>query len=100
MSNEHEIRDAVIKLEVRMEQVTEMLSALTLSVNGIIDITYEIREAKRDINHLTVSLQEVTKRLTEVEGYSSKNTFINKGLLHSVWLIVAAIISYVSYRMK
>lgn len=99
MSSENEVRDAVIKLEAKMEQIVDMMSTMTTSVAKIADMGYEVREIKKDVKRLADALRDVTARLDCVETYTNKNTFVNKGLLHGLWLIGAAIIGYISYHL-
>ena len=46
---EHEIRDAVVKLEVKMEQMSESLATMAGAIEKLADVKYEIKELKNDM---------------------------------------------------
>lgn len=49
MSQDYEVRDAVIKLETKMEAMSDSLASMASSIEKLADVKYEIKETKQDI---------------------------------------------------
>lgn len=110
---ENEVRDAVIKLEVKMEQMSDSLATMAKSMATLADIKYEIKDVKADIDvkfqrylmdyhNVVVQLSEMKKDIHSIaekqrflEKNGDKNTWFRENSTKLVWGLVFAGISFI-----
>ena len=85
MSNEHDvhIREAVIKLETKMEVMSESMSSMATSVAKLADMRYEIVTLKSDvqrnrerIDRLEDTIKGLTQEYRLIEKAQTKNSYV------------------------
>jgi len=83
MSTENAIRDAVIKLETKMEVMSDSMISMADSVAKLTDLRYELLAIKKDIDALaarTVKSEDqivsLYKHQRALEKVQDKNTYV------------------------
>ena len=82
-ANENRIRDAVIKLETKMEIMSESISSMATSVAKLADMRYEVVSIKKDVianaakaAKLEDDFAEFRKELSVIEKAQTKNSYV------------------------
>ena len=83
MSNDNHIREAVIKLETKMEVMSESMSSMANSVAKLADMRYEIVSLKKDVlanRERADRIEDTVKQLSEehkrIEKAQTKNSYV------------------------
>jgi hypothetical protein len=83
MNAENEIRDAVIKLETKMEVMTESMISMASSVSKLADLRYEVLSIKKDVDTLDTRVLKNEKSIDilhvnqiTMEKVQVKNSYI------------------------
>lgn len=85
MSNDNEshIRNAVIKLETKMEIMSESVSSMATSVAKLADMKYEIIAIQKDVrsnadkvDKIEKSVEALTKNVYQLEKIQTKNSYV------------------------
>ena len=83
MSTENEVRDAVIKLEAKMEVMSDSMISMASSVAKLADLRYELIGVKKDIDILEArsiktedKIIKTEERLSKMEKAQEKNTYV------------------------
>ena len=113
-----EIREAVIKLEAKMEQMSEAVTSMSDSVKKLADIRYDLREARKDAENnydnckerqaLLMSKQEELKRdmdsqwirLREIGDAQTRNTWVTDIISKGSWLVIGGAVSFIYWMVK
>jgi chromosome segregation ATPase len=113
-----EIREAVIKLETKMEQMSEAVTSMSDSVRKLADIRYDLREARKEAENnydnckerqaLLMSKQEELKRdmdsqwikLREIGESQARNTWVTDLISKASWLVVGGMVSFVYWMIQ
>ena len=101
INNSNEVRDAVIKLEAKMELMSESMMSLADSVSKLADIRYELVGMKKDIAILhqaseksASDIHAALERVRVLENTSSKTTYVI-GKIEILWgAIVTCAVSF------
>ena len=82
-STDMHIRDAVIKLETKMEIMSESISSMATSVAKLADMRYEVNSIKKDVmtnasgvRKVEANVVELRKDVTQLEKTQSKNSYV------------------------
>lgn len=93
MSNENDnhIREAVIKLETKMEVMSESMSSMANSVAKLADMRYELVALKKDVqtnrekaDRIEVTVQQLQEDHKRIEKDQTKNSYV-VGKLEIFW---------------
>lgn len=113
-----EIREAVIKLETKMEQMSEAVTSMSDSVRKLADIRYDLREARKEAENnydnckerqaLLMSKQEELKRdmdsqwikLREIGEAQARNTWVTDLISKASWLVIGGMVSFVYWMIQ
>ena len=113
-----EIREAVIKLETKMEQMSEAVTSMSDSVRKLADIRYDLREARKEAENnydnckerqaLLMAKQEELKRdmdsqwirLREIGESQARNTWVTDLISKASWLVVGGMVSFVYWMIQ
>jgi len=113
-----EIREAVIKLETKMEQMSEAVTSMSESVQKLADIRYDLREARKEAENnydnckerqaLLMSKQEELKRdmdsqwvrLREIGESQARNTWVTDIISKGSWLVIGGAVSFIYWMVK
>jgi chromosome segregation ATPase len=113
-----EIREAVIKLETKMEQMSEAVTSMSDSVRKLADIRYDLREARKEAENnydnckerqaLLMSKQEELKRdmdsqwikLREIGESQARNTWVTDLISKASWLVIGGMVSFVYWMIQ
>jgi chromosome segregation ATPase len=86
-----QIRDAVVKLEAKMEVMSDSMVSLANSVSKLADIRVELMGIKKDVSSLykiaekrDTELEELDNRVRYLEHSNTKNTYVI-GKIDLVW---------------
>lgn len=81
--NENHIRDAVIKLETKMEIMSESISSMATSVAKLADMRYEIVSIKKDVlsnaakaDKIEKAVDELGKHVQQLEKTQNRNSYV------------------------
>lgn len=107
MSDTNEVRDAVIKLEAKMELMSESMVSMADSVAKLADIRFEIVAMKKDIANLhkvaekrDLEMDNIGDRLRQVENAQNKTTYVI-GKIELLWgAVVTGAVSFVYWLLK
>jgi len=102
-----QIRDAVVKLEAKMEVMSDSMVSLADSVSKLADIRVELAGMKKDISSIykisekrDVELEDMDNRLRYLENANTKNTYVI-GKIDLVWgAILTGAVSLVYWLLK
>jgi len=113
-----EIREAVIKLETKMEQMSEAVTSMSDSVRKLADIRYDLREARKEAENnydnckerqaLLMSKQEELKRdmdsqwvrLREIGESQARNTWVTDLISKASWLVIGGMVSFIYWMIQ
>jgi len=113
-----EIREAVIKLETKMEQMSEAVTSMSESVQKLADIRYDLREARKEAENnydnckerqaLLMSKQEELKRdmdsqwvrLREIGESQARNTWVTDLISKASWLVIGGMVSFIYWMIQ
>lgn len=83
MNEQQQIRDAVIKLEVKMEAMSDSMSVMAEAVTKLSDMRFEIVEIRKDVSLLVNKIDKHEKaildlqnRQIQLEKAQDKNTYV------------------------
>ena len=83
MNEQQQIRDAVIKLEVKMEAMSDAMSVMADAVTKLSDMRFEMVEMRKDVSLLVSKIDKHEKaildlqnRQNQLEKAQDKNTHI------------------------
>lgn len=107
MDNDSRLRDAVIKLEAKMEVMTDSMVSLADSVAKLADIKFEIVAMKKDISALhkisekrDTEIESIGDRLRQVETAQTKTTYVI-GKIELLWgAVVTGAVSLAYWLLK
>jgi predicted translin family RNA/ssDNA-binding protein len=108
MPDEHlQMRDAVIKLEAKMEIMSESMVSLANSVEKLADVKYELVAIKKDVSalHKTADkhdedIDNVYSKIRDIENIQNKNSYVI-GKVELFWsALVAGGASFVWWLLK
>jgi predicted RNase H-like nuclease (RuvC/YqgF family) len=106
-STDTEIRDAVVKLEAKMEVMSESMASMADSVAKLADLRVELVSMKKDTTHLEqrVSRQEkdvdeLFTKTRELEKVQDKNTYVI-GKIELFWTaVITGAASFLWWMLK
>lgn len=83
MDEQRQIRDAVIKLEAKMEVMSDSMISMADSITKLADMRYELVEMKKDIHAMSDTVKQQQKDISDMykkqvhlEKTQDKNTYI------------------------
>jgi chromosome segregation ATPase len=83
MNPNTEVRDAVIKLETQMEQMSSSMASMASSVEKLADLRYELKEMSRECTILNsrvakaeAQLEDLEDKQNELEHTTAKNSYV------------------------
>jgi lysozyme family protein len=83
MNEQQQIRDAVIKLEVKMEAMSDAMSVMADAVTKLSDMRFEMVEMRKDVSLLVSKIDKHEKaildlqnRQNQLEKAQDKNTYV------------------------
>ena len=83
MNEQQQIRDAVIKLEVKMEAMSDAMSVMADAITKLSDMRFEIVEIRKDVSLLVNKIDkhenailDLQNKQTQLEKAQDKNTHI------------------------
>ena len=115
---DQEIREAVIKLEAKMEQMSGAVQSMAISVEKLADIKYDLREARKDAENnyqkckdnqgqlrnqqeeLKKSNDNAWRKLREIEDTTSRNAWFVGNAERLGWIVVTGLVGFIYYIMK
>lgn len=113
-----EVREAVIKLEAKMEQMSGAVASMALSVEKLADIKYEIKETKkdcdsnyqkcrdaqnllvRDFSELRKSQDNLFSKVRDIEDKTSRNSWFVSNAERLGWIVVTGFVGLLYYVIK
>ena len=107
MDESKQIRDAVVKLEAKMEVMSDSMVSLANSVSKLADIRVELMGMKKDISALykiaekrEVELDNIEDRVRILEHSNTKTTYVI-GKIDLIWgAILTGGVSLVYWLLK
>lgn len=102
-----QIRDAVIKLEAKMEVMSDSMVSLANSVSKLADIRIELMGMKKDISALhkiaekrETEIENIDDRIRVLEHSNTKTTYVI-GKIDLLWgAVVTGAVSFVYWLLK
>ena len=83
MNEQNQIRDAVIKLEVKMESMSDSMASMADAVTKLVDMRVEMAAIKKDVNVLSTEIEKqrielinMYKQQRNLEKIQDKNTYV------------------------
>lgn len=113
-----EVRDAVIKLEVQMEQMSGALATMAESMRTLADIKYDIKDVKSDIDtryqrylmdyhNVTAQMSKIEKDIHAIaekqralENQSTMNTWFRENASKLGWMLIASGIGFIVWLVE
>lgn len=113
-----EVREAVIKLEAKMEQMSGAIASMAISVEKLADIKYEIKETKkdcdtnyqkcrddqnllvRDFSELRKSQDSLSNKVGEIEDKTSRNSWFVGNAERLGWILITGFVGLLYYVIK
>lgn len=96
MSTETDVKEAVIKLEAKMEVMSDSMVSMARSIEKLADLRFDLVAIKKDVvmlqntsDKIDASLSALEKRQTELEKIQAKNTYVI-GKIEIFWSAIIA----------
>ncbi|AGM46834.1 hypothetical protein AD45P2_00075 [Alteromonas phage vB_AmaP_AD45-P2] len=83
IESSNDVRDAVIKLEAKMEVMSESMISMADSVAKLADLRFELHSVRKDIDVITekaektqTEVDELKQKIAAVEKVQDKNSYV------------------------
>jgi len=84
MNEQQQIRDAVIKLEVKMESMSDSMAAMAEAVTKLSDMRFEVLELRKDVG---VLVNKMDKHEEDIEKLQQKQLILEKAQAQNTYVI-------------
>jgi hypothetical protein len=107
MSTDSQMRDAVVKLETKMEVMSDSMVSMAASVAKLADLRYELVAVKKDIDLLELRnnknekiIEEMVKMQSAMQTTQNNNSYVI-GKVQLFWTaIVTGAISFAWWKLR